>query len=59
MQAMQKNCQWCICYDCPLIEVDKSEKETLNGTNDWNDNEQKKQWKRQSKNAKIVKRLCN
>ena len=34
----------------------KAKKKHLNGTNDSSDNEQRK---RQSKNAKIVKRLCN
>ena len=33
MQAMQKNCQRCICYDCPL-KVDKSEKEIFK-QNQW------------------------
>ena len=28
MQAVQKICQWCICYDCPM-KVDKSEKEKI------------------------------
>ena len=33
MQSMQKNCQWCICYDWPL-KVDKSEKEIFK-QNQW------------------------
>ena len=33
MQAMQKICQWCICYDWPL-KVDEKEKEIFK-QNQW------------------------